>query len=50
LGRSTLCLIATDDEGYTYNNRINRLAIIQEHRMILKAIERVYRRIGLPRS
>lgn len=37
---STLCLIATDDEGYTYNNRINRLAIIQEHRMILKAIER----------
>jgi len=35
-----LCLIATDDEGYTYNNRINRLAIIQEHKMILKAIER----------
>ncbi len=27
-------------EAYTYNNRINRLAIIQEHRMILKAIER----------
>jgi RepB plasmid partitioning protein/ParB-like nuclease domain len=37
---SALCLIATDDEAYTYNNRINRLAIIQEHRMILKAIER----------
>lgn len=35
-----LCLIATEDEAYTYNNRINRLAIIQEHRMILKAIER----------
>lgn len=35
-----LCLIATDDEAYTYNNRINRLAIIQEHKMILKAIER----------
>src|SRR6266404_8194831 len=35
-----LCLMATDDEAYTYNNRINRLAIIQEHRMILKAIER----------
>jgi hypothetical protein len=34
------CLIATDDEAYTYNKRINRLAIIQEHRMILKAIER----------
>jgi hypothetical protein len=36
----TLCLIATDDEAFTYNNRINRLAIIQEHKMILKAIER----------
>lgn len=35
-----LCLIAPDDEAYTYNNRINRLAIIQEHRMILRAIER----------
>ena len=35
-----LCLVASDDEGYTYNNRINRLAIIQEHRMILHAIER----------
>ncbi len=35
-----LCLVATDDEGYTYNNRINRLAIIQEHKMILHAIER----------
>lgn len=35
-----LCLVATEDEGYTYNNRINRLAIIQEHKMILKAIER----------
>lgn len=35
-----LCLVATDDEAYTYNNRINRLAIIQEHKMILRAIER----------
>lgn len=34
------CLIATDDEAYTYNKRINRLAIIQEHQMILNAIER----------
>jgi hypothetical protein len=41
LGESdALCLIATDDEAYTYNSRINRLAIIQEHKMILKAIER----------
>jgi hypothetical protein len=33
------CLIATDDEAFTYNKRISRLAAIQEHRMILKAIE-----------
>jgi hypothetical protein len=32
------CLISTDDEGYTYNSRISRLATVQEHTMILKAI------------
>ena len=37
---SVVCLVATDDEAYTYNKRVNRLAPIQEHRMILKAIER----------
>ena len=36
---SVICLIAIDDEAYTYNKRVNRLATIQEHRMILKAIE-----------
>jgi ParB-like chromosome segregation protein Spo0J len=35
-----ICLISTDDEAFTYNKRVNRLAIVQEHRMILKAIER----------
>ena len=35
-----LCLVALEDEAYTYNNRINRLSIIQEHKMLLKAIER----------
>jgi ParB-like chromosome segregation protein Spo0J len=34
------CLISTDDEAFTYNRRLNRLAIIQEHRMILKAVSR----------
>ncbi len=34
------CLIAKDDEGYTYNNRVNRLSSIQEHPMIRRAIER----------
>lgn len=28
------CLVATDDDTYTYNKRINRLPPIQEHRMI----------------
>jgi hypothetical protein len=34
------CLIATDDESYTYNKRISRIAAIQEHRMIIRAVER----------
>jgi len=33
-------LVATDDEAYTYNSRINRLSTIQEHFMIRRAIER----------
>jgi hypothetical protein len=33
----TRCLVATDDETYTYNKRINRMTTIQEHAMILKA-------------
>lgn len=34
------CLVATDDESYTYNSRINRLSSIQEHYMIRRAIKR----------
>ena len=34
------CLEATDDESYTYNNRLNRLSSVQEHYMIRRAIER----------
>ena len=34
------CLVATDDEAYTYNNRINRLSTIQEHFMIRRAVDR----------
>ena len=33
------CLVAIDDEGYTYNSRINRLSTIQEHLMIRRAID-----------
>jgi ParB-like chromosome segregation protein Spo0J len=35
-----LCLVSTDDEGYTYNNRVNRLSALQEHYMIRRAMER----------
>ena len=34
------CLISTDNEAFTYNKHINRLSPIQEHKMILRAIER----------
>jgi ParB-like chromosome segregation protein Spo0J len=33
------CIVSTDDEAYTYNRRVNRVAPIQEHTMILKAIK-----------
>ncbi|MES0000087.1 ParB N-terminal domain-containing protein [Mesorhizobium sp. M0051] len=33
------CLVASDDEAFTYNKRVSRLATIQEHFMILKAID-----------
>ena len=38
--REVVCLIATEDEAFTYNRRVNRIAIIQEHRMILEAVGR----------
>ena len=34
------CLVATDDESYTYNNHICRLSSVQEHFMIRRAIDR----------
>lgn len=41
LGIDTVtCLISSDDEAFTYNKHVNRLSPIQEHRMILKAVER----------
>ncbi|WRH61546.1 MAG: plasmid partitioning protein RepB C-terminal domain-containing protein [Fuscovulum sp.] len=41
MGEQTVtCLVATDDESFTYNKRISRLATIQEHKMILRAVQR----------
>lgn len=34
------CLVATDDESFTYNNRLSRLSTIQEHLMIRRAVDR----------
>jgi len=34
------CIVSTDDEGFTYNKRVNRLATVQQHRMVARAIER----------
>ncbi len=32
--------MATDDEAFTYSRHISRLATVQEHKMIMRAIER----------
>lgn len=37
--KEAFCLIATDDEAFTYNHKVNQISPIQEHFMILKAIE-----------
>lgn len=36
--KTARCIISTDDEGYTYNKRVNHLSNIGEHYMILKAL------------
>jgi len=33
------CIVASDDECYTYNARVNRLNAIAEHKMIMKAVQ-----------
>ena len=37
--KNLFCLIATDDEAFTYNHKVSQLAPIQEHFMILRAIK-----------
>ena len=34
------CLVATEDDTYSYNKRINRLSAVQSNRMIVRAMER----------
>lgn len=34
------CLIAPNDDTYTYNKRTNRLSAVQDHKMIVRAMEK----------
>ena len=34
-----LCIVSTDDEGFTYNHKVSQISAIQEHFMLLKALE-----------
>jgi hypothetical protein len=34
------CIVSRDDEAYTYNKRVSRLSPVQEHRMVVRAVER----------
>jgi hypothetical protein len=36
---SCKCLVATDDEAFTYNHKVNRLSAIQEHFMVMRAVK-----------
>jgi len=38
--KEVVCLVATEDEAFTYNRRVSRIATIQEHKMILQAVKR----------
>jgi hypothetical protein len=44
------CIVADDDESFTYNKRVNRLAPIQEHYMIVRALDRGVSREKLARA
>jgi len=37
--KEAFCLIATEDDAFTYNDKVNRITVIQEHAMIMKAID-----------
>lgn len=36
---SVFCIISTDDEGYTFNHKVNQVSVIQGHFMIVNAIK-----------
>jgi ParB-like chromosome segregation protein Spo0J len=38
--KNVRCLVADDDEAFTYNKRVNRLSSVEEHFMLMRALER----------
>jgi|AntAceMinimDraft_1070359.scaffolds.fasta_scaffold25854_3 ParB-like chromosome segregation protein Spo0J len=44
------CLMAKDDETFSYNHRVNRLSTVQEHYMLRRAIDRGVSRERLARA
>ena len=51
LGMATApCLMAKDDESYSYNHLLNRLSTVQEHYMLRRAIDRGVSRERLARA
>jgi ParB-like chromosome segregation protein Spo0J len=44
------CLMAKDDESYSYNHMLNRLSTVQEHYMLRRAIDRGVSRERLARA
>src|SRR5579883_3407170 len=55
LGKTSAdCIVAKDDESFTYNARINRVSPVQEHKMKMKAVkngvrpERIATALNLP--
>lgn len=41
LGQDSVdCLVAKDDDTFSYNKRVNRLSAVQDHKMIVRAMQR----------
>lgn len=47
---SAKCLVASDDEAFTYNHKVNRVPAVQEHLMILRALNNGVSEVRLARS
>jgi len=48
--KNAKCLVATDDEAFTYNHKVSRLPAVQEHYMILRALKNGVSETRLARS